>query len=319
MGRRGMVASVILLHPCDEPLAHAGAQRIVVTKQYLRYAVTRLSAHWNVVWNLANEWHRGSVYSRDEMDELGHYLHDIDPYGRLTACHHYGRFEFYDCAWADISSLQHRGLPHEVHRVILQNMGFGKPVINDEYGYEGDNHSPPNDADNVRHDHWAIAVAGGYATYGDKTKGPKVAAYFSSVLQDAVGTAAPEMLRHLPPFMERTSYRKMVPADAFLSECDRDQVFCLANPGSEYVVYLVVGQPFNLNLTHVHGTLAASWYNPRTGEWIRADDILVAQSSEELPETERGDHGWSGLTRRHVVRFRPPDEVNDWVLHLRKR
>jgi muconolactone delta-isomerase len=319
MAARNVVASVILLHPCDAPLAQADSvERMRACHKYVHYAVARLSAYWNVVWNLANEWHRGGVFTYDEMDELGHTLHAIDPYQRLTACHHYARFEFYDRAWTDMSSIQHRGLPHEINQVILQNKAFAKIVINDEYGYEGDNHSPPNDPDNVRHDHWAIAMAGGYGTYGDKTKGPKIAAYFSALPQDAIGSAVPETLQHLAAFMTQTGYRSMAPANALLSDCDPHEAFCLANIGQEYIVYLVKGQPFALNLTHVHGTLSARWYNPRNGTYTPVAPLYVAQSSGELPPDERNERSWIHIARQHKVTFSPPDERNDWVLYLKK-
>jgi hypothetical protein len=201
---------------------------------------------------------------------------------------------------------------------MQQNRRFGKIAINEEYGYEGDNHSPPNDPDSVRHDHWAIAVAGGYGTYGDKTKGPKVAVYFSSVLQDAMGTSVPDALQHLKAFMETTGYYSMAPANAFLGDCDPRQVFCLANPGQEYIVYLVKGQPLKLNLTHVHGTLSVRWYNPRTGEWLPGQDILVAQSTDELPDDERGERSRARFARQQAFAFQSPDNENDWVLHLVK-
>ena len=317
MASRDMIASVILLHPHDESLRSAGPQVMRVAKELIRYAVARLGSYWNVVWNIANEWQRAATFSYDDMDELGAYLHAIDPYQRLTSCHHYGRFEFYDKEWTDMASLQHRGLPHEINQWILQNRHFQKPVINEEYGYEGDNHAPPNDPDNVRHDHWAIAMAGGYGTYGDKTKGPKVAVYFSAVLRDAIGTVVPDALQYLQSFMASTGYRQMEPANEFLSECDPQQAFCLAWPGHEYIVYLVKGHPFRLNLTHVHAALSVRWYNPRGGNWLEREDMQILQSPEE--QETGGEVTWRSISRSHRIRFDPPDVENDWVLYLVKR
>ncbi|MBN1672107.1 MAG: DUF4038 domain-containing protein [Kiritimatiellae bacterium] len=320
MARRGMVASVILLHPFDEPFKPdvIGAEKMAVCKAYFRYAVARLGAYWNVVWNVANEWHRGHSFTYDEMDELGRCLHVLDPYERLTACHHYGRFEFHDKEWTDMSSLQERGTPFEMNRTILQNGGFGKPVLNEEYGYELDTIKPPNDPDNVRQDHWAIAMAGGYGTYGDKTKGPKIAVYFSCNLDDAVGTAVPDALRHLPAFMERTPYRHMQPGNHFVSGCNAEEVFCLAAPGREYVVYMAKGQAVTVNLTHVRGTVLAAWYNPRTGERTHAGEFVVPQSREEVPPEAVGKAGTVRITNHHHPTFAAPDQENDWVLHLRR-
>lgn len=305
LAARRAIASVILLHPHDEALQRSGADRVPVCARYVRYAVARLGAHWNVVWNLANEWQLGSLFTYDEMDELGRILHAIDPHQRLTSCHHYGRFEFHEAEWTDMSSIQERGTPFEINRCILQNRLFGKPVLNEEYGYEGDNHCPPNDPENVRRDHWAIALAGGYGTYGDKTKGPKIAVYFSSVLEDAVGTSVPDQLRHLHLFFSAIPWWTMEPANSLL--VGGDGVFCLARPGHEYVVYSVGGGAFTLNLTHATGRLAAVWMDPITGARREAAELDL-----RWPQERSSVHG------RSSVRFEPPQQGSDWVLHLRR-
>jgi hypothetical protein len=214
-----------------------------------------------------------------------------------------------------MASMQHRGLPHDINRIALQNRHFHKPVINEEYGYEGDNHSPPNDAANVRADHWALAMAGSYGTYGDKTKGPKIAVYFSSVLRDSIGATVPETLGHLHGFMSGTGYEEMEPCNELLSECNPEEAFCLAKPGVEYVVYLVRGQAFRLNLTHVRGDLRATWLNPITGELSEVDRVTIPQQLTDLGPDE--EETLSSLVReRHQVTFEPPNKAQDWVLHL---
>ena len=307
LAARRAIASVILLHPHDESLQKSGSERVAVCARYIRYAVARLGACWNVVWNLANEWQRGKLFTYDEMDELGRLLHAVDPCQRLTACHHYGRFEFHESEWTDMSSLQARGTPFENNRFILQNRFFGKPVLNEEYGYEGDNHSPPNDPDNVRRDHWAIALAGGYGTYGDKTKGPKIAVYFSSLLEDAVGTAVPDQLRHLQAFFSEIPWWTMEPANCLLVSGDPQETFCLARPGYEYVVYACGGGGFALNLTHVNGRLEAAWRNPLTGARRGAAEIDLRWPRE-----------MGAVRGRNSVAFESPQPGSDWVLHLRR-
>ena len=315
LAQRGMIASLILFVPADRVLEGVGWEPLA---RHVRYAVNRLGAYWNVVWNVANEWNRELIFSYERIDALGRLLDELDPYGRLIACHHHGRFEFYDQEWSDMASIQHRGLPQEINRIMLQNRSFDKIAINEEYGYEGDNHSPPNDPEDVRHDHWAIAMAGGYGSYGDKTKGPKIAVYFTGDLADAVGTRAPETLQYLPAFMRRVNYVEMVPANAFVSRCNREEVFCLAKPGQEYVVYMVRGQPVTLSLVHARGRLIARWYNPRTGEYL--DDTAHEGGLLDVDHLARGDAGetaWAGLNRRLNITFVPPDERNDWVLHVK--
>jgi len=315
LAERGMIASVILLHPADLFYRKMGDEKVGICREFISYAVARLGAYWNVVWNLANEWERAFNFTYDEMDELGAHLDSCDAHDHLTACHHYSRFDFYDRPWTDMSSMQHRALPGEVNRVALQNRCFAKPVVNEEYGYEGDNLGPPNDPDNVRHDSWALAMAGAYGTYGDKTKGPKISVYFSSVLEDSIDACVPDMLKHLHAFMETTRYRTMCPANMFVSSCDANEVFCLAEPGREYVVYCVRGQPFNLCLTHARGSYDATWFDPRSGTRTGPRSLEFAPHKPEGTD----DKAWAKLTRDHDVSFDPPDHEHDWVLHVTRR
>jgi hypothetical protein len=315
---RNMIASVILLHN-DPPIEAMQERKVGICKEYIKHAVARLSSYWNVVWNVCNEWQRDFMFTYDEVDELGFYLHEIDPYDRLTSCHHYGRFEFYDKEWTDMSSMQERGQPDVVNRGIIINRSFGKIVINEEYGYEKDGFSPPNEPDDVRHDHWAIAMAGGYGCYGDKTKGPKISVYYTAILEDAKDTQAPDQLQYLPVFMRNTGYKRMITANPFIRKCNPAEVFCLAEPGQEYIVYMVIGQDVEVDLTHVRGSLAVNWFNPRNGETVSADSVSIAQSIEEFQEQGMQDPNWRRVRRVYSYRqFTPPDYVNDWVLHLLK-
>lgn len=147
-----------------------------------------------------------------------------------------------------------------------------------------------------------------------KPRDPRLLSFFS-VLRHAVDTQVPDALQHLHSFMEGTGYREMEPANAFLSDCDSRQVFCLANPGVEYVVYMVQGQSFRLNLTHVRGILSTRSYNPRSVEWLQAPDTQIVRSPEERTDDELA---WRAVARSHQVRFSPPDSEGDWILYLLK-
>ena len=306
LAEHGCAASVILLHPMDAPF-HGRHDIVEIFKGLIREAVRRLGGHENVVWNVANEWHRGSVLKAAQLEELGAYLREIDPHRRPIAVHHYGRFEFPQAPWVDMASMQQRGLPAEINRVAVLNRHFGKPVLNEEYGYERDVLGPPNDPTNVRRDHWALTMAGAFGTYGDKTKGSKIGAYFSSTLEDSVGAVVPDMLQHIPRLMSRVRWWEMAPANEALSGCIREECFCLATLGEEYLVYMTVGQSVSLDLSHVDaGVLRVEWWNPRSGE--------VSEAAERPRFEREGDRRPGGL--RTPVVFAPPDYENDWALRV---
>jgi hypothetical protein len=45
---------------------------------------------------------------------------------------------------------------------------------------------------------------------------------------------------------------------------------CLANPGKEYVVYQEEATPFKLNLWGLTQPLQAVWFQPLSGEYLKA-------------------------------------------------
>jgi hypothetical protein len=56
--------------------------------------------------------------------------------------------------------------------------------------------------------------------------------------------------------------------------------YCLANPGSEYLVYLPAGGEVTVDLSAVARTLAAEWLDPKTGKITRGDTIAGGGSCQ---------------------------------------
>ena len=90
---------------------------------------------------------------------------DADPYGHPTSLH---TTVTTDAFGADrehsFISHQRKDTPEELRVLVASSRIFDKPVINLEYGYEGDprvfsaNQAPHL----VRRDHYALTLAGGY-------------------------------------------------------------------------------------------------------------------------------------------------------------
>lgn len=81
------------------------------------------------------------------------------------------------------------------------------------------------DADWTRRCHWSIAMAGGYATYGDWSGG---VAYFY-MGEPGPRKAAPQF-KHLRSFFEGLPFQDLAPSDELIKPG-----FCLAKPGELYV------------------------------------------------------------------------------------
>ena len=220
-----------------------------------RYAVARLAAFDNVWWDLGNEYL--DYRETDWPDAIGPFVRKLDPYPRLTSVHSQQEFRFGGSAWADFIITQQTGDEKTIHDWVLKYQATPKPYINEEYGYEGDRDKPGHrlNHDWVRRCHWSIAMAGGYATYGDWSGG--ISHYYMGETGNGKGAV---QLEHLRSFFESVPFSRLTVRDELT-----DSGFCLALPPSHYVFYFPRGGKRGIKLDPAAGAPAARWYDPRTG------------------------------------------------------
>ncbi|MCL3777410.1 MULTISPECIES: DUF5605 domain-containing protein [unclassified Actinomyces] len=135
LGRRGVVADLILLHPYDR----WGFSEMSpdMDESYLRHVVRRLSAFPNVFWSMANEYELLPAKRPEDWERLGRVVVEEDPVGHPVSVHNIaGPFDA-SAEWVSHVSFQGGGfeMASKVRELAAR---FGKPVVVDEYGYEGD-------------------------------------------------------------------------------------------------------------------------------------------------------------------------------------
>jgi len=253
-------------------------------KRFYRYAIARLAAFSNVWWDLGNE--HNEYRGTDWGNEMGRLVKEWDPYDRLTSAHAYAEWLYGDADWTDFIITQQYGTPPQVNAWALKYRPLNKPYVNEEYGYEGTVDKPGHGhhVEWVRKCHWAIALAGGYATYGDWFDG----AFYTGHLGRG---RAPAQLRHLRAFFEELPYWELEPHNDLVSE----ENFCLAKPGEVYVVYLPNGGTVTVNLTDAAGQFSAQWFDPRTGE---EGQVQPVRGGAERPFTAPSEADWVLLLAR---------------------
>jgi len=291
MRDKGIVATVILMIEKDDLPMQLGALS-EHEYRYYRCAVARLAAYHNVWFDLGNE-HNEYRQVPDWANTMGPFIRQHDPYGRLISAHGYADFAYGDQDWAGYIITQQYGTPQEVNAWALKYRQYQKPYVNEEYGYEGNADKPGHqmNVNWVRRCHWALALAGGYATYGDWL--PHAPFYLAHI---GAGQAPPQ-LKLLPTFFEQLPYWQMQPANHLVS----DNALCLAKPGEAYLIYLPDGGTVQLDLPPPRGTKGtrpqtylAKWFDPRLGSY---NEPFQVQAS-----------------------FRPslaPPSAGDWALLLR--
>jgi hypothetical protein len=291
----GMVADLL---PFDSAAVSYGTPE--QDERFLRYVVARYAAYPNVIWCVTNEWQRAGR-PKEYLAELGRKLRDLDPWsaGRPLSIHPLGgkgngeRFQFGDQTWPVHVILQTgRGDPADpqLHADMLANREFGKPVVNDEFGYMGDalwwgSDGKRGGYSRAKHRQalWAIYMAGAYASIGDKYLYDDGRPYKSAMWHRPVEY---DDVVHMARFFQGVPYWRLKPAPALA-----DRVYTLSEPGSEYVFYAATGTAFSTALEP--GTYSkVRLYDPRTG------------SAKSL-----------GTVKGGQVTFEFPDK-QDWVIHI---
>lgn len=252
-------------------------------KRLYRYAVARLAAFSNAWWDLGNE--HNEYRKPDWAPTMGDLMKRWDPYDRPRSAHAYAEWLYGDQSWADYIITQQYGNCSEVNQWVLKYRHIAKPYINEEYGYEGILNEPKHGMNTnwVRKCHWSIALAGGYATYGDWTAGTPF--YTGQIGQGK----APAQLRYLRQTFESLPYPLMEPYNELVGK----NAFCLAKEGEVYLVYIPDGKETVLRTTPATPGYKVTWINPRTGRQINPRK-----------------------TATETITLRPPS-IDDWAAIIR--
>ena len=136
---------------------------------------------------------------------------------------------------------------------IMEGRQFGKPVIwTEDFDEDKTNAHTPEVADVVRHRTWYSFVAGVHHIWYDWSM--RLGTY-----QDPIFFSAAESL---VTFLSATDvpFWTMSPEDGLASGADN---WCLANPGSHYVVYFSNGVGAGTTLSLVGGPFMARWFDPK--------------------------------------------------------
>lgn len=295
-------------------------------KLYLRELIARFGYLLALNWNLGEE----NTQSTEEQMAMANYIRDTDPYKHHIVVHTFPDWQerVYPPLLGKQSpftgaSLQNAfDATHErTYRWLKASAEAGKPwvVANDEQGtanlgvppdpgYQGFNGKGPKGED-IRSIHdirkytlWGNLMAGGAG----------VEYYFGYqlpqndlVMEDFRSRARSwEYARHaLTLFREqKIPFWEMQNQDERVSNDARNNSrYCLAKPGSVYLVYLPTGGATELDLTGVPGNFSVTWLNPRTGAAGLKGSVTKVGGGAKVslgnPPSEAGED-WAVLVRK---------------------
>jgi hypothetical protein len=299
-------------------------------KRWWRYLVHRLGAY-NVIWVLAGEYNMNNNggFELDFWKNLGEMVETEDPYNRIVSVHNTPPFwdggaeapqwstgeVLHNEPWLDYNQSQtgHGKYANEMIPVVIEKeykRQPAKPIVITEPWYEFVEGNP-TDKD-IRLAAWGSILSGaaghtyggGHVWLGSVPEAPagangtwplEAGAELSSF--DYEGAVS---MQHLTSFFNNVNWWKMTPHPELVN--DYPQPFCLAIPGTEYIVYMRYGGMINLNIGE-NGPgkeFSYNWYNPATGESTGKKQI---KGNKTLQFTAPGMY---------------PGTLNysDWVLHV---
>ncbi len=295
---------------------------------YCRELIARFGHALALNWNIGEE----NTQSTEEVRDMVRFIHDTDPYRHNIVIHTYPNQQdkVYTPLLGDGSLLTGVSLQNswrDVHQRTLQWVGesakTGRPwiVANDEQnsaalgvppdigykGHDGVARVKADDKGYTLHDIrkltlWGNLMAGGAG----------VEYYFGYQLpeNDLVcedwrsRDGSWEYCRIALEFFQANGipFWDMKSADALIGNPRNDNSrFCLAKPGSVYLVYLPEGGTSELDLTGADGSFGVTWFNPRTGGELRAGSVKSVRGGGKV-----------------ALGAAPSDAAEDWAILVRR-
>lgn len=162
---RGIEADLIIFHPYDYGAWGFDRMPRAVNERLLHYLVARLASFSNVWWSFANEYDLFIGRTIEDWDHYMQLMQQIDPYDHLRSIHNCGSFFDHTKPWITHCSIQNWNM----YRVHVWRKMYGKPVVIDECGYEGDINMLWGDlsAEKMMHRFWSGFTQGGYVGHGE--------------------------------------------------------------------------------------------------------------------------------------------------------
>jgi Domain of unknown function (DUF5060)/Protein of unknown function (DUF4038) len=275
---KGMVADLMLAGG-DDALAKL-LPNWPAKQRFIRYIVGHFAA-MNVTWQGIRNF-QSYANGRALMKDLGTLLKQNDPYDHPRSS---GTTTTTSALAGDgwMNYMNYRSSDDQLG--AIEHQLYGMPFVNSEPGCEdsGAGRSGPRDVDSdtFRHNLWNATMDGQYPTFCNTgTSGEKLPV--SAKYADSPGARA---MTAWAAIIGNSRHWEMEPY------FDVDGGRAIALEGVEYIVYL--GKPGPVEVGVVHHGYDVRWFNPITGEFVKAKDFKGQRFTGE-----------------------PPDRAHDWVLDI---
>jgi len=295
----GVEADLILFHPYDKGRWGFDNLPMDVNLRYIRYLTARLSSFKNVWWSVANEWDLVKYKTHDDWITLAREIKKDDPYHHLLSIHgstakyiEYWMPEFTHASIQDEAPVMQYGAA-----AILRN-AYGKPVIYDEVGYEGNlkQRWGRYSGEEMTYLMWMGAIGGTYVMHGET--------YMYYGKQDTIFWAKGGYFRggswKRAAFLRKILEENNAPLEQ--ADISRDMRTATTGKGT-YIIYFgkEIREDWEFNLPAKN----ASFEKPKTGEKFRVEildtwDMTVKPCDELFTLGELTDYRFYDVNRKKI-------------------
>jgi hypothetical protein len=224
-------------------------------RDYVRYVIDTVNDLDNVLYEIANESHGGSTEWQNEM------IRFVRGYEKTKGRQHPIGMTFQypggsnEVLWKSPADWISPGRQATGGYNFLNNPppGDGRKIVLSDTDHE--------DGNNCR-DHawvWKTFCRGHNLLFMDRwTEEP----------DDPQRMLVRKALGHAQRNARRITLAEMTPSETLASS-----KYCLANPGVEYLIYLPIAEPVEVDLSAARGSVQVEWFNPRTGKSAAASAV----------------------------------------------
>jgi hypothetical protein len=276
---------------------------------FVRYVVARLApfanlAGWNFNWEVPGDRSTHELGWAQLIEKYDVFNHLRTYEDQKPSVNEYQRPEYTFAGIENQGMSVSAKLPYSHHQASLVSYVPGKPV----YMMEGNglwNRYWGAGPDTIRQSAWATVTAGAsFAWNGHQgavaaglpltAHGPQGLPFYGDENPNAATARQIDVLAKV--MTEEVTFHRMSPQDALLSGHQAQFVWCLAEPGAQYLVFASAGGLFTLTLAPgQYGNNV--WIDARTGA---AQPLAPIEATDQLAQP-----------------FTPPDMATDWVLVVR--
>jgi hypothetical protein len=259
---------------------------------YIHYTLARLGCYWNLMWNtagpepnVARRW-----MSDADVQRLGRLIARLDPYGHLISVHNRtGDDPYRDADWTTYGILQ-GPKTNDLKRLsagLLESHHREKPLLAQETLWSGNvNHiralgGRDYTDEELRKNAWVIHMSAAALVFADNAGGNSSAGFSGSLNPAEAEQNRHDIVKRVWDVAEQFPFYRLKPRQDLV-----DAGYCLAEPGSQYLIYLPEASAVNVKVEG--GSYRAEWISARGGAKRQAG----GQTQDGAGLNPPGDGDW---------------------------